>query len=178
MTITDNEYWERRKDLNYYRTLRQWVDEFGPGYCIVDVGSRGTPVASWGTFEKRYAVDLEELPQTAGGIEFVRSDWMTWEPPVRVDLITCCQVMEHLTDEVVGPFGRKIIASCRRAIVSVPYMWKKGGTKEHLQDPVSREKLEGWMGRKAIRTHIDVDKGYRRLIAEFRGAREEPQSQT
>lgn len=48
-------------------------------------------------------------------------------------------------------------------IVSVPYMWEKGRTKSHVQDPVDMEKLTRWFEREPVFCNI-VDE---RLIAVF-----------
>lgn len=38
------------------------------------------------------------------------------------DVVTCYQVLEHIDDDNVGIFAKKLINDGRIAVVSVPYM--------------------------------------------------------
>lgn len=165
---TSNGYWAARQHMRYYQLIHTWIDQFGPGNSVVDVGSRDTPLASWGNFAQRFAVDRAFGPQVAA-VTYIKADWLTVELGVRPDLILCCQVLEHLDDAVVVPFARKLLACGSRAIVSVPFMWPRGKCSSHLQDPISRSKFLSWMNADPLRLEIVEDKDARRIVAEFKG---------
>lgn len=160
-------YWLRRQGYGYYRVVRRWVEEYGRGDLILDVGAMSTPVVGWGDFAARIAIDrLVQLP-TVPGVTYLTADWLTYRPP-RADLVTCLQVLEHIGDDDILPFARKLVSSCRRLIVSVPFMWPVGRCRWHRQDPVSLEDLVAWTGLVPIRSIVVADES-RRLVAEFRG---------
>lgn len=159
-------YTRLRKDMRYYALVRRWLLDHSPGNLLVDVGSRGTDIATQGDFARRIALDRVECQPTKS-VEAVRADWLTWTPPVRASVVTCLQVLEHLPDEVVGRFARKLLDYADVALVSVPYMWPKGACKYHVQDPVSLDMLLQWMDCPPARYEIIEDNGRQRLIAEF-----------
>ena len=97
------------------------------------------------------------------GLAFVRGDFLKLEFATRFDLVTCTQVIEHLSDALARAFVRKLQRETRPAggllIVSVPFempaTWIpcKGGIKGtralnactgHLQDPLSASEFAGW----------------------------------
>lgn len=163
-----SQYWQERKDLNYYKCVRQWMEEAGRGDLLLDIGSGSTPLAGWGEFAHRIALDIRPHKARLPGVEYVYSDWMTWEPPATPDLIVCCQVLEHLPDDIVMPFARRLL-NAKRSIISVPYHWPVGFCEYHRQDPVTLEKFVGWMGREPFRVHVAVDHAdVCRLVAEYR----------
>ena len=55
----------------------------GTGDLLLDIGSGSTPIASWGQFAYRIALDIRPHKGRLPGVEYVYSDWMTWEPPRR-----------------------------------------------------------------------------------------------
>ena len=163
-----SQYWQARQHLNYYTRVRQGMEEAGRGDLLLDVGSGSTPIASWGQFARRIALDIHPYKARLPGVEYVCSNWLEWEPPAKPDLIVCCQVLEHLPDDIVVPFARRLL-DARRSIISVPYHWPVGFCEYHLQDPVTLEKFLGWMGREPFRLDVDVDHAdVRRLVAEYR----------
>jgi hypothetical protein len=159
-------YWEQRSGLNYYRTVRQWIDELGPQESIIDVGARDTPVATWGTFEVRHAIDRGVLPDLPGVVG-LQQDWLTFRPPIRYSLAVCLQVIEHLSDDQVRPFVNRLFASADRVIVSVPWGWPAGTCSYHKQDPIGPHKFRRLMGRRRPLKQVVVDDGRRRVIARF-----------
>lgn len=164
------EYWARRTELKYYKLAKAWTEEFSaPAGTILDVGGRGTPAPTWGTFQRRLALDLDFVAEhlRQPGVEYIHHDWLKYQSPA-VEVVLCLQVLEHLNDEVVEKFARKLLLVGHTAIVSVPYRWPKGSFDRHLQDPVDLEKLVSWMGASPIR-HEVVNDGVDRLIAIFKG---------
>lgn len=160
-------YWLDRQGYGYYRLVRQWVSEYGRGGTILDVGAMSTPVASWGDFTTRIAIDRRLQLATIPGVTYLTADWLTYRPPL-VDLITCLQVLEHIGDDDILPFARKLVSSCRRLIVSVPFMWPAGKCRYHQRDPVSLGDLTAWLGLAPIRSCVVAD-DTQRLVAEFHG---------
>ena len=99
------------------------------------------------------------------GLAFVRGDFLKLEFATRFDLVTCTQVLEHLSDARARAFVRKLQRETRPAggllIVSVPFempaTWipcKDSRKKRaldactgHLQDPLSAAEFAGWFNR-------------------------------
>ena len=64
------------------------------------------------------------------------------------DLGLCLQVLEHVAD--ARGFAAKLLSTCKRVIVSVPYKWEVNeNTMEigHIHDPVDEKKMLLWFGR-------------------------------
>ena len=141
-------YWQGREHFAYYQVVREYLEALSPGASILDVGSWDTPVATWGRFERRYTCDLAIDPKLPGVTSFV-GDFLEWELPERMSVATCLQTVEHLRDQVVEKFGRKLRASADALIVSVPFGWPKGQEACHQQDPIDLEKLAGFIWRSA-----------------------------
>lgn len=59
------------------------------------------------------------------------------------DLVTCMQVLEHIR-EVKLAAKRLFSISQKYVIITLPYMWPVGKEPDHIQDPVTEEKLEDW----------------------------------
>ncbi len=51
-------YWQSRSDFQYYKTIKQLLEDLGPSDLLIDVGGWDTPVATYGTFNERIVVDL------------------------------------------------------------------------------------------------------------------------
>jgi len=159
-------YWESRKHLAYYaevvRLARKWEPSGGR---VIDVGAGPTRVLSGlGWFAERVALDRHWIPRQRG-VKRVRADFLRHEAPRPFDLVLCLQVLEHFEDP--APFARKLLATGRTVIVSVPYRWAKGLTPGHIQDPVDEAMLAGWMGREPDQMSVIHD-DQPRLIAVYR----------
>ena len=81
-------------------------------------------------------------------------------------MVTCMQVLEHIQDEYVGDFAKKLFAISSRVLISVPYKWKQGVCKYHYQDPVDEKKIYGWVERQPTESFI-VNEAHRRLISYY-----------
>ncbi|QDT94349.1 class I SAM-dependent methyltransferase [Gimesia algae] len=156
-------YWDERKELNYYQIVKQWLEPFGG--TLLDVGCADTPVAQWGEFDRRIAVNDQSFPEM-DGVECIQVDWL--ECDRAADVITCLQVLEHFETRVLIPFVDKIFSSCETAIISVPYMWTTGACPGHVQDPISVRKFIDLVGRCPARLDIVKDSSQERLIALFK----------
>ena len=142
-------YWAERENLEYYQTVRTWLEEFGGG-TLLDVGCCDTPVATWGQFDERITVDPRPRPALMG-VRQVIGSWPDCASVVpRCDVLTCLQVLEHLADPTT--FCAALFGNARRAVIlSVPWGWEAGWCKSHVQDPVDAAKLRGWTGREPDR---------------------------
>ncbi|MFI5393945.1 MAG: class I SAM-dependent methyltransferase [Candidatus Binatia bacterium] len=158
-------YWDRRKDLNYYRAVIELSRKHVPaGAHVIDVGALDTGVlAQLDWFPHRVALDVAYVPPRRR-IQRVRMDFLDYHPPVSFDLVLCLQTLEHL--KAPRPFARKLLETGKTIIISVPYKWPAGTYAAHRQDPVDEAKLKSWTGRDPIETLIARD-GRERLIAVF-----------
>ena len=138
-------YWEKRKDLIYYKYVDVLVRAFGAhARSVIDVGSRDTPLLEeFDWIQQRDALDLER-PYRSGNVRGIKADFLTFSPAERYNLALCLQVLEHVPDPT--RFARHLFEVAENVLVSVPFMWDEGA-KGHIHDPVSREKLVAWMGR-------------------------------
>jgi hypothetical protein len=162
-------YYESRADLFYYKVVKDWINRYSPGKQIIDVGSHSTPIVLEGEFEHRMMVDLKPFQVDYPQVEQIQTDWMTLDLEAKSDLVLCLQVLEHLDDELVARFAQKVIASGKKAIISVPYRWRKGYCKYHCQDPVTLEKLISWTSQEPVEYYIESRDPDERLIALFEG---------
>ncbi len=160
-----NRYAEARKHLNYYKAVRGEILRYSPGESILDVGCGGTDIVLTGDFSIRHAVNATPIDPFPAEL-FVGS-WPEIElPRERYDVVTCCQVLEHLRNEAIPPFVRRLKETAGVLIVSVPYRWRAGRCKSHKQDPVTEKKLEKWMG-KPSRLRVIEDGTLSRMIATY-----------
>lgn len=161
------DYWEQRKDYNYYKAVRRLLESLGRGNSILDVGSANTPVATYGDFENRYRVDKSKLEELEG-VNTVHSDWMDFCVNRSYSVVVCCQVIEHLTDDEIKPFVDKLFESGENVIISVPYLWPEDACEGHHQDPINLEKFTRLVGgRDPYTLTIENDSTIRRLVALF-----------
>ncbi|MBR1732985.1 MAG: hypothetical protein IJ729_04510 [Alloprevotella sp.] len=162
-------YAANRKAMKYYEYLRSVLLMLSrPEDTILDVGSRGVDMMTFLPCKKKISIDLE-IPLQAEGVEGIAGDYLTHRFE-GLDIITCFQVLEHLDDETVALFAKKLQEEARIAIVTVPYMWRQGQDPKikHVQDPVSVDKLIGWFGKNPVHLHLIMEKnGSARLLAVF-----------
>lgn len=161
-------YWTDRQEFGYFVLVRAWLNMLSQSMqrdelSLVDVGCRDTPVATWGYFDKRYTVDLTFNPRLSGVTSYV-GNFLKWHPPHHMTVVTCLQVLEHLTDEVLEPFVAKLHAIADFAIVSVPYEWPAGSELAHVQDPISAEKFDRMMTCPPLERAIILDGRRARMV--------------
>ncbi len=141
-------YWEGRKDLQYYRTVREFAEKYCPdGKTLLDVGGGvglGCRYLEWFDGFDRTSVETPTEGCTLDGVRVIYSDFMDWEPDRKYDLVLCLQVLEHIPDPTL--FARKLFNCGHVVILSVPYRWEAGTCNEHIHDPVDEEKLREWIG--------------------------------
>ena len=139
-------YWDRRKEYLYYQVVRALAHGLSQdAKSIVDIGSAACPYLDWFPHvPERVSLDLHR-PYEAPGIIPVTADFLSWEPGRRFDLVTCLQVLEHIPDATA--FAQKLLLTGDIVVVSVPYRWKPGRARTHVQDPVDEKKMRAWFGR-------------------------------
>lgn len=161
-------YWAKRSDMLYYRYVDFIVRTVAAeADSLIDVGTGGCPYLEWFDWiPERVSFDLRH-PYRSETVTGVAGDLLTHRFERRFDVCTCLQVLEHVPD--AAPFAQRLQEIARRVIVSVPLNWPAGATVGHVHDPVTEEKLQGWMGRApnyaiAVREPFQGRKG-QRLIA-------------
>ena len=140
-----NEYFEKRKHESYYKYVRSLLGILAyNAQSVCDVGSNGTDMISWLPCQEKVRIDLRE-PLYADGVQSIQADFITYDFSRKFDIVTCFQVLEHISDEQIRNFANKLLETAEHLlIVSVPYMWAEGACKWHVQDPVDESKFLGW----------------------------------
>lgn len=140
-------YWNERQDLLYYR----YVDFVlrcvaADAKSLLDVGTGNCPYPDWFDWiADRTSIDLEH-PYVSSGVKGIVGDIFTHAFAENFDVVTCLQVLEHVSD--AHAFARKLLTLGKILVVSVPSQWPAGRVEDHLQDPVDLDKLEQWFERK------------------------------
>ncbi len=159
-------YWGARKQMIYYQVLYQYVCVIGrDARSLIDVGSASAQYVEWFHWiPARHILDFR-IPKKPQGITCIESDFLSYEPQQKFDVVLCLQVLEHVPD--CAAFCAKLKSIARRLLVSVPYKWL-GNTPGHIHDPVDEKKLESWMGIRPNNSQI-VTEPFResRLIAYY-----------
>ncbi len=163
------EYWEHRRGMNYYLEVHRLATEHASAAAsVLEVGPRNTAFLrrlDW--IPDKTAVDIALKPEIPG-VAGVQGDFFTYDPGRRFDLVLCLQVLEHLADPAA--FARKLLATGRTVIASVPYRWPAGMCRYHLQDPVDEAKLLTWFGRPPRDWLRVTDENQERLICVYDSA--------
>ncbi len=167
-----NEYWERRKHYQYYRTaLTLCHDAAFDAKSVLDVGCYNTPFIEWlDWIPKKVAIDRLEMADMPG-VKKIKGDFLAWTAHTQVepfDLVLCLQVLEHIPEP--RAFAQGLLNTCAKdgsIIVSVPYKWPKGSCVHHCQDPVDIPKLESWFGQSIKVAVVTRDEGMERVVALF-----------
>ncbi len=146
----DYGYKNKRSEYRYYKYIRNLLAILSINCdSILDVGSRGMDYISFLPIKEKASIDLE-IPLEKDGIESIKGDFLKYEFKKSYDIVCCFQVLEHIEDENVYAFAKRLIEVGKIVVVSVPYMWDKGICKWHCQDPVSIDKLISWFGRPPV----------------------------
>jgi hypothetical protein len=166
---TAEEYWGERKNLHYYSKVVELAREFAPdATTVLEVGPRDTPfLEQFEWIPSKTTIDRYFQPVVRGATN-LQGDFLKFEPQHLFDLVLCLQVLEHLESPQL--FAQKLLDTGKIIIISVPYKWRAGYCKWHVQDPVDDDKLLTWTNRQWLRRVVVADDGIDRLIAVFEGA--------
>lgn len=140
------DYWGGRANLMYYRYVDYIVRGVGSEVrSLLDVGSSNAAyIENFTWIPQKTALDISQ-PYHSENVQSIEADFLTYEIAHRFELVLCLQVLEHIGD--AETFAKKLFQAGERVLISVPYLWEAGSSKEHIQDPVSSEKLKSWTGR-------------------------------
>lgn len=104
-------------------------------------------------------------------IQVVMEDFYEWKPDKTYDVVLCSQVLEHVDDP--KRFLRKLLATGRTVLASVPYHWKDYNLDFHKHHYLGLDDMRTWAGRDEIYSFVaEEDHGgsmSRRLLAVFQG---------
>jgi len=175
ITPSPNTYWDGRRGSVLYsrhgivQTLAR--THAADALTMLDVGSYvPNAVASFDWIPNKVATDVQVHRSArwhaVRGLSFVRGDYLQLDFATRFDLVTCTQVLEHLSDALARSFVRKMQRETRPAggllIVSVPFempnTWipckaRHGRGRSpsaldsctgHIQDPLSATEFASW----------------------------------
>ena len=136
--------------MMYYRYIDYIMRSVGAtAESLIDVGSGNCPYLDWFDWiPERVSVDIR-VPYRSEGVKGIQGDIFELTFDKTFDICTCFQVLEHVPE--AERFARRLQELGKLVIVSVPYKWgdKPRVTPGHVQDPVTYDKLTGWMGRAA-----------------------------
>jgi hypothetical protein len=161
-------YWDSRKHFRYVLYVQQLVRILeSDAKSAIDVGARDTPIMEdLGWIEDRWTLDYSN-PYSSERVKGISVDFFKFDPPKRYDLALCLQVLEHIHD--AAGFAQKLFQIADRVLITVPYKWRAGSNKWHVQDPVDFDKLHRWTEREPlISAIIQERKGTRRIFAYYR----------
>lgn len=140
-----SEYINSRKNNTYYQVIVSILNASCKNCAsILDVGSRGVDVISDLPIPLKVSLDLL-YPLEKEGIISIKGDFFDYNPQEKFDIVCCFQTLEHIDN--AQAFAQKLLSVGKNVIISVPYMWLHGASKNHVQDPVYEDKLFSWIGR-------------------------------
>jgi hypothetical protein len=167
--INMNEYWKKRKDSIYLFAAKKICTRYSKrARSYIDVGSNGTPIIEWHRerADKMVSIDLRN-PYYADGVESIKTNFLEYYPPIKYDIATCFQVLEHVPN--AHDFAEKLLLVSKTLIVSVPYKWEKGRNKSHIHDPVDELKMFEWFKRDPNFSYLATElSGVNRLIQVYK----------
>ena len=161
-------YWDSRKHFRYVLYVQELVRILEPdAKSAIDVGARDTPIIEdFDWIEDRSTLDYSN-PYSSERVTGISVDFFKFEPQKHYDLALCLQVLEHIRD--AARFAQKLFQIADRVLITVPYKWRAGANKWHVQDPVDFDKLHGWTDREPLISAIIQERtGARRMLAYYR----------
>ena len=164
-------YEKKRYNLLYYKKTLAIIEDKKKLSCnsLIDIGGWKGSFVERIKIPDRTILDLHKMEQKDDNIKRISTNFLTYKTDIRYDIVTCLQVLEHIDDKYVGLFTKKLFEMAKRyVIISVPYKWKKGACKWHLQDPIDEKKLFSWTKKTPNNQYIITEKnGIQRLIAVY-----------
>lgn len=166
MSNSIDKYYNERCNYNYYKKVTEILNSFTGTTSIIDIGARRTPVFE--NLDKsiyKTCLDIEPIEKYSDNINIITADFLRWTPDKEYDIVICLQVLEHL--ENPKEFAQKLFLVGKIVIISLPYMWRKGRCKDHIQDPVDEELIKKWTDKEPTISYIIEDKKLKRIICVY-----------
>lgn len=156
-------YWNKRKDLNYYKKVFELVPQQG---TLLDVGTGPTAYLNdLSGYNKIVAFDKNEAAEILDKrIETVQGDFLS--PPKELgkyDTVTCLQCVEHIANKNKPKFIENLFNHANYyVVISLPYKWEKSKTKGHVG--IDEEKILQWVGRQPDKSAIVQEESGAKII--------------
>ena len=167
----DPHYSNERKNLKYYSECLSLIEEIKLSCdinSIIDIGGRrGSFLLKTGIPEKT-ALDIRPRKPSSKDVKLITEDFLDWVPDKEYDIALCMQTLEHIEEDRLIDFTRRLFTFANHLIITVPYRWDKNFCKYHIHDPINKEKLHNWTGKAADKYTVVNDRGLRRLIAYYK----------
>lgn len=160
-------YWNQRKNYVYLHVCRRLIEVLAhSATAVADIGSNRSPVLDYfGVTQTKYSVDIEN-PYRAKNVISVTEDFYTWLPPEPIQVGTCFQVIEHVTDP--ERFCRRMLELFEVSIISVPYLEPSGINPGHINNDIDLKMIRLWFGREPNFHYIAKElSGDERIICVF-----------
>jgi hypothetical protein len=132
--------------LVYYQYFRFMVRCLAnDARSMIDVGSGNAPYLEWFDWiPERVSVDLK-TPYRSDAVRGIEGNIFDLNFDQPFDLCSCMQVLEHVPEP--EPFARRLLELGRILLISVPYKWPAGSSRQHVNDPVDLASVTRWFGR-------------------------------
>ena len=142
-------YWSKRKDSELYTYIVREALSTQEALSALDVGAYESPLlARLTSIPTKVATDQQSRPAVwnhVTGIAFITGDFLSLKFGTTYDVVMCSQVVEHLNDEQLPNFFRKMLSLTRnKLIVSTTHELEFGRIDGHIQDPISSSKFQSW----------------------------------
>lgn len=160
-------YWNERKEYVYLHVCKQILGIVGASArSAADIGSNRTPILDLlPHVPHRFSVDPQN-PYVADGIQSVRESFFDWKPPCEINVGSCFQVMEHVSNP--KDFAQRMLELCEVSLISVPYREPEGANPGHIQSNIELETICQWFDRMPNYHYIATElSGGSRIICLF-----------
>jgi hypothetical protein len=168
----DGSYWAVRADMMYYHYVDFILRTVGrDAGSLIDVGTANCPYLEWFDWIPTRVSFDRAPPYRSETVTGLQGDFITHDFDRRFDVCTCLQVLEHVPDPAA--FARKLLRVADVVVVSVPFMWGAGTVADHVNDPIGRDTMRRWFGRRPNYAVV-VEEPFRkprRLIAVYEPGR-------
>lgn len=167
------DYWRVRKKFVYLHVCRRLIEIVSRSAdTVADIGSNKSPLLDfYGDIPHKYSVDIS-APYVAPDVIAVTEDFHTWTPPRPIQVATCLQVMEHVSEP--EKFARRMLEIAEVCIVSVPHLEPAGLNPGHIQNDLTLDDMVRWFGREPNYHYIAKElSGDERIICLFDTATDE-----
>ena len=164
-------YSEKRAHLRYYNECLNLIKKIQSQHniqSVIDIGGQCGFFVSNTTIQNKTSLDEKPYEPYSKDIKIINEEFLTWDVNKKYDMAICMQTLEHIEDKDIINFTRKLFTLSSHLIISVPHKWEKGSCRYHHQDPIDKQKLFSWTGRKPDEYIIVKQHSGKRLIAYYK----------